>query len=337
MYFRANGRSRTQDIVTTVESVTRELDNTRVKSSSSPKATPQVTEQRGSQWTPVVEAGGLTVTINESALAIPKADQVISITNFIPPTVEAICIEAASFPQGQPILAKEFLNEELERLQRNYEEQLDQIEAAKTANNIIKWAIGGAATVASIIATPAAGALISGIGGIATQGASIVIEELEKAMQRGDVSEDFLDQIGYVAKDQYYIDKYVEKFQRKSKSQLKYLISKTYKAYESILNIPVVYAEKLDQMVGRLPQFENKDWEEHIETGRVFIAKRNQTEIILSVLCSLYEGQSSSPSLDQGGKPSNGSGSDSDEKEGNGKLKALAASALITIVGAYLL
>ena len=318
MYYRTNASRRT-GVRTTVK-----------KAVSAPQAT-----QRGSLWMPkeTVKAGGLTVSMTESVQAIPKANSLLTMVQNIDASIQSICIEASSFPQGQPLLAKEFLNKELERIDQKYQEELDQIEELKTANEIAKWAIGSAATVVSIVGTPAAGAMVSGIGAIATGGADLVIAEPEKGIQKGEVSPDILDQIGYIAKDQYFFDRYREEFQRLNKSELRSKIKRSYKAYEAILNLPTEYGEKLNELLGSLPMYNQIDFVKRIENGRVFIAKRNQMEMILTVLCGLYEGNATN--TDSNGGSNNGSGNG--DSKGNKRLKVLALTTLATIVGAYLL
>lgn len=294
-----------------------------------------VSASQSSLWIPkeTVKVSGLTVSMTESALAIPKANSLLTMVQNINASIESICIEASSFPQGQPLLAKEFLNKELERIDQKYQEELDQVEELKTANQITKWAVGSVATVVSIVGTPAAGAMVSGIGAIATGGADLVIAELEKGIQKGEVSPDILDQIGYIAKDQYFFDRYREEFQKLSKSELRTKIQRSYKAYEAILNIPTEYGEKLDKMLGSLPMYQQTDFVKRIENGRVFIAKRNQMEIILTVLCGLYEGNATNTDSNDGSNNENGD----ENGGGNKRLKVLALTALATVVGAYLL
>jgi len=208
------------------------------------------------------------------------------------PNLSAICIESQSFYGGSKQLAKDILDYELEKIQEQYEKEQENIELANLIKDIAGWAISGTAAVVSIFATPAAGAVVSAIGGIALGAADIVIGEISAAIERGQVDPEILDTIALVAKDDYWFGVYEEKYYTKSARQLKSLIFELYDSYEKIWLIPEQLGQRLaGSAIPPYARMTSEEIEERFTTGiagKKWIASKNRIEIMLSVACSLY-------------------------------------------------
>ena len=224
-------------------------------------------------------------TLREINRLVPK----IAVNN---QNLSAICIEAKSFYGGSKELSKQILENELTKIEERYQREQDNIKLANLIHDITGWAVSGAAAVVSLIATPAAGAVVSTIGGIALGAAEIAINEIAAGIQRGEVDPKILDIISLVAKYDFWIGLYEEKYYAKSSAELRTLIFKLYESYEKMLLIP----EKQGIAFARLGIFPfsgmtAEEIEERIRTGiggKNWIAEKNRLEIMLSVACSLY-------------------------------------------------
>ena len=226
----------------------------------------------------------------------------------------AACVDNIAYKPANNQMAQDFLKRELDRIDEAYQESMEQLETANFVtdlwNTIVTYV---AAPIVSLVATPLAGSLVLGIGGVIGQTASFVVEKLRDGIERGIVSPQFLDYVAMINKDPTYYVEYTEKLSDKTRSE-RYTITRSilenYKALQEMATLPFP--------AGMM--FRN---------SATYQGTLARMEIMLSVLCDLHQQDTSSQSGSNGSNGSNG------EDEGSGK--GLVIAAIAALVGGALL
>ena len=227
---------------------------------------------------------------------LPSVSQLVSLSQIVAgtPSIEEICIETESFIAREQ-LAKTFLEEEVRKLRRAYEQDTEKMDLARLITSIVGGLIAIGAVAVSFVASPAAGLLVAKLGGIALGSARAIIDEIENGIRQGKVDPDFLAKLGTISKDEYFYQKFTEIYGTKSRGQLRGEIYKTYEKYVEVLLIPEQRADRLINYATQIGWEITFSKEELINeflqsyASIEYWGARSELEIILTVLCRLYE------------------------------------------------
>ena len=251
------------------------------------------------------------------ALAVPTADQLVRATTTLEQLnrqqIEDVCALSNNFKMGLPQIAQDFLNFELQRIEEQYEKDMEAVNVARTVTEVMGWLVSAGAVIVSVVGTPALGVTVGKIAGASLGVTNKIIEKIADGIEKGIVDPQFVDQLAMITKDESYFQKFYEKFYNKSLEEIESLIVRSYRTYQEILLIPELQMLNTLKLLGfeTIDEFYQYGAEQgnSIQSTDEFLqsmidgflnptasmvsfpyyASKAEIEIILVVLCQLYE------------------------------------------------